>query len=93
MRVAGAELILGGHVHQASIAERREFEALDGARGRSLVLATAPGFSRVRPDRRGEALGFNLIETDAETLAVVTHAWDGTQFATVGRRSFSRLTP
>ena len=90
---AGAELVLGGHVHQASIAERREFEALDGAGVRSLVLVTAPGFSRVRPHRKGEALGLNVIETDTETLAVLTYAWVGTRFEQIGRRSFSRLTP
>ena len=89
---AGAELVLGGHVHQASIAERREFEALDGASPQTLVLATAPGFSRVRPHRKGEALGFNVIETGAETLAVVTYAWVGTQFEQIGRHSFARLT-
>jgi 3',5'-cyclic AMP phosphodiesterase CpdA len=90
LAVAGTELILGGHVHQAAIAERREFEALDGTRGGSLVLATAPGFSRVRPHRRGEALGFNVIESEVETLAVVTYAWDGAQFEQLGRRSFPR---
>ncbi len=88
---AGVELVLGGHVHQAAVAERREFEVLGGESGRSLVLATAPGFSRVRPRRSGEAFGFNAIEADAETLAVVTHAWDGERFDQVGRRSFSRL--
>ena len=93
LAAAGAELVLGGHVHQAAIAERREFEALDRVGSRSLVLATAPGFSRVRPNRSGEALGINVIETDAETLAVLTYAWDGTQFEAVGRRSFSRLMP
>jgi 3',5'-cyclic AMP phosphodiesterase CpdA len=90
---AGVELVLGGHVHQASIAERREFEALDDVRGRSLVLATAPGFSRVRPHRRGEALGLNVIESDGATLGVATYTWDGRQFEPIGRRLFSRLTP
>jgi 3',5'-cyclic AMP phosphodiesterase CpdA len=42
---AGAELVVGGHVHQAGIAERREFEALEGSVRSSLVLATAPGFT------------------------------------------------
>ena len=45
---AGAELILGGHIHQATIAERREFEVVPGA-GRACVLATAPGLGRPRP--------------------------------------------
>ncbi|MBA2643510.1 MAG: metallophosphoesterase [Actinobacteria bacterium] len=87
---AGAELIVGGHVHQAGIAERREFEALeDGPRG-SLVLATAPGLGRPRPNRRGEARGVNVYETDADSLTVRTFVWDGSNFAEVGRRSFPR---
>ena len=53
---------------------------------------TAPGFSRVRPDRKGEALGLNVIETDSQTLAIVTYAWAGKQFEQTGRRSFARLT-
>jgi len=87
---AGAELVAGGHVHQAAIAERREFEVLEDGHAASLVLATAPGLSRPRPRRRGEALGFNLYEWDAASVAVVTWAWDGRAFAEVGRRSFAR---
>ena len=89
---AGTELVLGGHVHQASIAERREFQALEGEPAHTLVLVTAPGFSRVRPDRKGEALGLNVIETDSQTLAIVTYAWVGEQFEQIGRHSFARLT-
>jgi 3',5'-cyclic AMP phosphodiesterase CpdA len=89
---AGAELVLGGHVHQASIAERREFQAFAGEPGPSLVLVTAPGFSRVRPDRKGEALGLNVVEADDRTLAIDTYAWVGKQFEQIGRRSFTRLT-
>ena len=87
---AGAELVAGGHVHQAAIAERREFEVLEDGHAASLVLATAPGLSRPRPRRRGEALGFNLYEWDAASVAVVTWAWDGRAFDEVGRRSFAR---
>lgn len=86
----GVELVLGGHVHQASIAERREFEALDTSRSGSLVLATVPGLSRPRPQRRGEAVGFNVYESEPASLAVVTWAWDGSAFAEVGRRMFGR---
>ena len=77
LAVAGVELILGGHVHQAAIAERREFAALDGEWGRSLVLATAPGFSRVRPNRSGEAFGFNAIEADAHLVPLELPARTG----------------
>ena len=60
---AGAELVLSGHVHQSAVTERREFEAVERDRLPSLVLATAPGFGRPRPQRRGEAVGFNFYES------------------------------
>lgn len=87
---AGAELIVGGHVHQAGIAERREFEALEDGPRKSLVLVTAPGLGRPRPNRRGEARGVNVYETDDDSLTVRTFVWDGSDFAEVGRRSFPR---
>lgn len=90
LAAAGAELVVGGHVHQAGIAERREFEALEGSVRSSLVLATAPGFGRPRPHRRGEARGVNVYESDADTLTVTTYAWDRSAFAEIGRRSFRR---
>lgn len=87
---AGAELVVGGHVHQASVTELREFRAAaDGEKG-SLVLATAPGFGRPRPHRSGEAQGLNVYESDARTLTVVTFAWARGSFAEIGRRSFGR---
>jgi len=87
---AGAELVVGGHVHQASITELREFRAAADGRTGSLVLVTAPGFGRPRPHRSGEAQGLNVYESDARTLTVVTFAWEGGSFAEVGRRSFRR---
>jgi 3',5'-cyclic AMP phosphodiesterase CpdA len=87
---AGAELVLGGHVHQATVAARHEFEVFEAEQHASLVLATAPGFGRPRPRRRGEASGFNVYEVNDEQLTVVTHAWNGTSFREGGRRSFRR---
>jgi len=87
---AGAELVAGGHVHQASIAERREFEVVEDGRVASLVLATAPGLGRPRPRRSGEALGVNVYEWDAASLTVLTSAWDGRAFTEVGHRTFAR---
>ena len=87
---AGTELVIGGHVHQAGIVERREFEVLEGERRRSLVLATCPGFGRPRPHRKGEAQGANVYQVDAESLTVTTYAWDGNTLALVGRRTFLR---
>jgi 3',5'-cyclic AMP phosphodiesterase CpdA len=86
---AGADLVASGHVHQAGIAERREFEVLDGP-ARVLVLASTPGFGRPRPHRKGEARGVNLYTADAATLAVTTYAWNDNAFAETGRRVFAR---
>jgi 3',5'-cyclic AMP phosphodiesterase CpdA len=87
---AGAELVVGGHVHQASITEVREFQSAADDRKGSLVLATAPGFGRPRPHRSGEAQGLNVYESDAQTVTVVTFTWDGFSFVEIGRRSFQR---
>ena len=87
---AGAELIVGGHVHQAAIAERREFKALEEGSPRSLVLATAAGLGRPRPERREEARGLNVYEADGAMLTVKTYAWDGRALLEVGRRTFAR---
>jgi 3',5'-cyclic AMP phosphodiesterase CpdA len=87
---AGAELVLGGHVHQASIADRREFEALGDGAPRTIVLATVPGFGRPRPRRSGEARGVSTYEAGPDTLTATTYAWDGRGFAEVGRRVFRR---
>lgn len=90
LAAAGAELIVGGHVHQASVTELREFQAAADGRTGSLVLATAPGFGRPRPHRSGEAQGLNVYESNLQTLTILTLAWDGTSFAEVARRSFRR---
>lgn len=86
---AGVELVLSGHVHQSSVAERREFEVVEHDQPSSIVLASAAGFGRPRPQRRGEALGFNVYESDAETVSVVTWSWSG-GFDELGRRTFQR---
>jgi len=90
LAAAGVELVASGHVHQAAIVDRREFEILDEDTRRSIVLATAAGFGRPRLHRRGEAQGFNVYEADPGALTVTTYAWDGTAFAVVGRRTFPR---
>ncbi len=85
---AGAELVLGGHIHQSTVAERHEFEA--AADVGSLVLATAPGLGRPRPQRLGEAQGVHVYEWDDERLVVLTRIWDGAHFRPTSRRSFPR---
>lgn len=87
---AGAELVLSGHVHQAGAAERREFEVLAGER--SIVVVTAPGLTRPRPHRLGEAQGAHVISVDETAIAVETHVLDGEDFAPVAERRFPRAT-
>jgi 3',5'-cyclic AMP phosphodiesterase CpdA len=87
---AGAELVVGGHIHQASAAEMHEFSVLDGEPRRSVVLATAPGLGRPRPHRSGEAQGALVYEWDAEHLAVLTYVWEQGRFAAAARREFPR---
>ena len=67
LAAAGAELVLGGHIHQGTAVERHAFEALDDGVQGSLVLSTAPGFGRPRPNRLGEANGLHVVRwTPAE---------------------------
>jgi 3',5'-cyclic AMP phosphodiesterase CpdA len=86
---AGVDLVVSGHVHQASVASRREFEVFENP-PKSVVLATVPGLGRPRPRRSGEAQGANLYDVDAETLTVTTLAWNGVDFEQVASRVFPR---
>ena len=88
LAAAGAELVLSGHVHQAGVAERREFEVLAGER--SIVVVTAPGLTRPRPHRLGEAQGAHVISADESSITVETHVLDGEAFAPVAERRFPR---
>ena len=90
LAIAGADLVLSGHVHQASVAERREFKSLEVGSRASLVLATAAALGRPRPKRREEARGLNVYEAADGTLAAMTFAWDGEVFEEIGRRVFAR---
>ena len=58
--------MLGGHIHQSTAVERHAFEALDDDDRGSLVLATAPGFGRPRPQRLGEANGLHVVRWTPE---------------------------
>ena len=96
---AGAEVIVSGHVHQSSVAERREFEVMRRGEGGVLatVVVTAPGLGQPRPKRRGEARGLHLFEADEASIRVVTYAWDpgpgtpgGGNWAEIANRRFPR---
>jgi 3',5'-cyclic AMP phosphodiesterase CpdA len=86
---AGAELIAGGHVHQAAVAERHEFEVTPGDL-RAAVVATAPGLGQPRPQRRGEARGALDYRIDDGTITVDTYIWRGEDWGLTATRTFPR---
>jgi 3',5'-cyclic AMP phosphodiesterase CpdA len=86
---SGAELIVGGHIHQVAVCERHEFEVLDGD-ARSAVVSIAPGLGQPRPRRRGEARGCVVYAADEKTLDVETRIWRDGVWALVARRTFPR---
>jgi 3',5'-cyclic AMP phosphodiesterase CpdA len=69
---SGAELIVGGHIHQGAVAERHEFEVITGD-ARGVVVSIAPGLGQPRPERRGEARGCVLYQADERTLTAETY--------------------
>jgi 3',5'-cyclic AMP phosphodiesterase CpdA len=86
---AGAELILGGHIHQATVSERHEFEVLDGD-ARGTVVSIAPGLGRPRPHRRGEACGCVTYRADDDSVTVETSIWRGGEWKLAAARTFPR---
>lgn len=88
---AGAELIVGGHIHQCAVTARSEFERVEDGAARSVVLVTAPGVGRPRPHRSGEAQGAMVYEWDAERLSVLTYLLEDGRFSQSARREFPRL--
>jgi 3',5'-cyclic AMP phosphodiesterase CpdA len=86
---AGADLILAGHIHQAAVSERHEFEVVEGD-VRAAVVAIAPGLGRPRPNRLGEARGFHVYEPGEQTLAVHTYIWRNGEWGLTAHRVFPR---
>ena len=86
---AGADLILAGHIHQAAVSERHEFEVVGGD-VRSVVVSIAPGLGQPRPHRLGEARGLHVYDVADGSLAVSTYIWRGSDWALRAERSFPR---
>ncbi len=86
---AGAELILGGHIHQAAVSERHEFEVISGD-VRGAVVSVAPGLGQPRPSRRGEARGALVYRIEEDSLAVDTYVWRDDGWLLTATRTFPR---
>ena len=85
----GAEMIVGGHVHQGAVCERHEFEVVSGD-VRGAVVTTAPGFGRPRPHRRGEARGVLVYSADERRIRVETYIWRDDGWGLTALRVFPR---
>ena len=86
---SGAELIIGGHIHQGAVSERHEFEVITGD-ARGVVVSIAPGLGQPRPERRGEARGCVVYRADERTLTVDTYIWREDDWGLTAVRTFPR---
>ena len=86
---SGAELILGGHIHQSTVSERHEFEVVSGDE-RGVVVSIAPGLGQPRPHRRGEARGCVVYGADERTITVETSIWRQDDWGLTAVRRFPR---
>ena len=86
---AGAELIVAGHIHQSTVAERREFEIATGGES-GVAVSIAPGLGQPRPHRRGEARGLHVYEFDDTHLRIHTYTWRDGGWALTAERTFAR---
>jgi 3',5'-cyclic AMP phosphodiesterase CpdA len=86
---SGAELIVGGHIHQGTVAERHEFEVITGE-ARGVVVSIAPGLGQPRPKRRGEARGCVVYRADDRSLTAETYIWRQDDWGLTAVRTFPR---
>jgi 3',5'-cyclic AMP phosphodiesterase CpdA len=87
---AGADLVLAGHIHQSTIAERREFELSSPEGERAVVVSIAPGFGQPRPNRRGEARGLHIYEVAERAMRILTYIWREDGWGLTAVRTFPR---
>ena len=81
------DLLLGGHVHQTSVASAAEFSA-DASR--AVVTSTAAGLGRPRPHRHAEARGCLIWQIDPDELRCLSYGWIGEQLELLAARTFPR---
>jgi 3',5'-cyclic AMP phosphodiesterase CpdA len=87
---AGADLILAGHIHQSTVAERREFELASPQGEHAVVVSIAPGFGQPRPNRRGEARGLHIYDVGERSLRIETYIWRDEDWGLTAVRTYPR---
>jgi 3',5'-cyclic AMP phosphodiesterase CpdA len=86
---AGADLILAGHIHQAAVSERHEFEISHGGE-QGVVVSVAPGLGQPRPRRQGEARGLHVYAIEERYLRIHTFVWQEGDWGLTAERRFPR---
>ena len=87
---AGADLVLAGHIHQAAISERREFELAGRGGEHAVTVSIAPGLGQPRPHRRGEARGLHVYDIKRASLEIETYVWRDDGWALTAERRVPR---
>ena len=83
-----AQLVLAGHIHQSTVAERREFEVSTPGGERATVISIAPALGRPRPKRRGETQGLHVYDAVDEELTIRTYIWREDGWGLTALRTF-----
>ena len=87
---AGADLILAGHIHQAAVSERHEFEVVSGdVRAAVVSIAPGPRPAAAEPARRG-ARAARVRGRGRNARPCTTHIWRGGDWGLTARRIFPR---
>ncbi len=85
-----ADLVLAGHIHQSTVAERREFELSTPGGEHAVVISIAPGFGQPRPNRRGEARGLHVYDIADKAIRILTYIWREDGWGLTAVRTFPR---
>jgi len=81
---AGVDVLLAGHNHQASVNSARDLVTRAG--GALVVQAGTATSNRVR----GQDQSFNLLDVDAERVALTVYTWSGDSYRPADGQSFEQ---
>ena len=87
---SGAELIVGGHIHQATVSERHEFEVITGERARCRRLDRARARTAATAAPRARRAAASSTSADERSLVVDTYIWRGDDWGLTATRRFAR---